>query len=113
MDNEFIYKDKIDIKYIVKELYDLNKVGAISIPGVVSHIGRMNLIESIVGVKNLFWKAPKLPSQLDRSIFIYRKRAIICPWENFLINRESSASAVILFLCSPRLPVPLALPWQI
>jgi len=55
----YIDSSKIDIEYIVNELYNFSKIGGISIHNVIPENAREDLIENVNSVKRFFWEAPK------------------------------------------------------
>ncbi|MCH8945508.1 MAG: hypothetical protein IIA85_01130 [Nanoarchaeota archaeon] len=60
MENKYIDAERISIDFVVSELYDLSKIGALSIPGVLSSKARENIVKGAKSAIKLFWKAPRV-----------------------------------------------------
>lgn len=55
----YIDTRKINVEYIVNELFDFSKIGGISILDVIPENARNDLIDTIKFARQYFWQAPK------------------------------------------------------
>ncbi len=64
----FIDSSKIDIEYIVNELFDKTKIGGLSIPDIIPENAREDLLENVSLVKKYFWHAQQKEGNVIQEI---------------------------------------------
>lgn len=57
--SKYLNIEKIDVEKIVKELFDFNNLGALSIQDVLTQNAKKELLEGIYSAKPLFWQVPR------------------------------------------------------
>jgi len=57
--SKYLNIEKIDVEQIVKELFDFNNLGALSIQDVLTQEAKKELLEGIYSANPLFWQVPR------------------------------------------------------